>query len=317
MQYMEPNQLADQRSRKRELADKLATLLLGIIGIIGFLIALASLFDPIYKYILTAVPALGLINFTALILLIFSILAIAVGLERYATLDDARQEKQRGHEEVIRAIKQVQQVAEQHDLHLEKEIDDIQRTLISSVEAKVLFGPEAVYSEAMKLIRTCEGSEIIRATSLDQFTTLDSYANLENMSSYRSYIETLAKTVGQKKHNKIGMAYKVVVAFRSDEKGELLPSHKQILDKRRELFKKYGALDKLEIKWLDSYWSLDLMIIGNKQIIILFPTVVGDHHHRLAIRITHEGFVTSVSRWYDERPWREAKDLLWEDQEAL
>ncbi len=306
---MQSNQSSLQRSRKRELADKMATLFLVIIGIIGFLIALLSLFDPLYKYVISIVPVLRSLNITALLLLSFSILALAIGLERYASFDEVREESRSRHSEVIQAINQIQQVTVQHGLNLGREIAAIQLTLINTIEAKVLYGPGEVYEEAIKLIKACEGSEIIRATSLDQFSTLESYTNLEKMPIYRTYLETLIKAIGQRKPNSIGMFYKVVVGLRPNERGELTPENLQIINKRKELFQNHNVQEKLEIKWLDSFWSLDVLIVGNKQMIIMFPTTIGERHHRLALRITHTKFVSDVTRWFDERPWREAKDL--------
>jgi len=307
---MQSKQSSGLRSRKRELADKLATLFLVIVGIISLLIALASIFDPVDKFVIAIVPALGLMNLSGLLLLLFSAIALAIGLERYANLDEVRIETQNRHSEVIQAISHIQQISEQHGLNLAKDINEIRQTLNAVVEAQVLLGPEAVYAEAIRLIRACEGSEIIRATSLDQFTTLESYTELENIPIYKSYLETLAKKISQTKHDKIGMVYRVVIGFRPNEKGELPPGSIQIVQKRREFFKSNNALDKLEIKWLDSFWSLDLMIVGDTEMIIMFPTNIGDRHYRLAIRITHETFVSHLTRWYDERPWREAKDLV-------
>ena len=232
-----------------------------------------------------------------------------MGLERYAHFDEVREERQYRHSEVIRAINQIQQVTEQHGLNLGQEIAEIRRTLISAIEANVFFGPEAVYAETIRLLKGCEGSEIIRTTSLDRFTTLESYTNLENMSTYRAYLETLAEALGQKKHYTIGMYYKVVVGFQPNEKGGLSSESLQIVQKRKDFFKSYNVIEKVEMKWLDSFWSLDVMIIGNKNMLIMFPTTVGDRYHRLAIRFTNKEFVSNMTRWFDERPWREAKDL--------
>src|SRR5260221_1447420 len=165
------------QSKRRELADRMATLFLLIIGIFGLLIALASIFDPVDKFIINIVPAFGLVNFSGLLLLLFSTIALAIGLERYATLEEVRIGSQTRHSEVIQAIKHIQQISEQHGLNLANDINEIQQTLNAVVEAKVLLGPEAVYAEAINLIRDCEGSEVIRATSLDQFTTIESYAD--------------------------------------------------------------------------------------------------------------------------------------------
>lgn len=306
--------MRSKESSKREWYDKVATWGLLILSV---LVIFLQLGDQLARLI----PILGFLKLDnasvalPLILSEISLLAFSVGLERYAAIDEAKKESQNRHLEITQAISRTRETVQEYGLNLEKELVEIHRTLSTSIVGKPLMGNNVVYEEAIRLIRTCNGSEIIRATSLG--TSSQSDESPEGATPYRTYLETLAKKIGQQKQRKLGMVYKVIIGLQLDVNGvPQLPKQRGIRT-RRKFFKEENALDRLEMKYIENSWSLDLLLLGDKHLIIGFPIIAGDTEIRLGIRISDREFVGSVVRWYDECVWNEAKVLTWTGEEAL
>jgi hypothetical protein len=310
--FMSSNPLPRPSLKKLNWSERIQIFSLLTIALIGIIIALVSLYTPIFEFIVTIFPFLKSVNLTALILLVFSTVAIAIGLERYEVLDKAREEALYRHSEITQAITQIQSIVSRDIPNLESGITQLYQILMSTVGAvRVLEGHEVVYDEAVRLIKKCKSSDIIRSTSLDL------YSNPETMTfPYKSYLETIAEVIGEGKHKKLGMAHKVVMGFRTDEHGEPPPKNKQTISARRNAFKRYDALDRLYIKYVESSWFVSLLIVGDDEMIFGFPTSAGDSRIRLGIRITDRVFVGSVVRWYEEYLWQVAKDVTWTDQDV-
>src|SRR5437660_635983 len=174
---MQSNQIPRQYSRWRKGREFVQIWGLIIPGLAGFLISIVSYFLS---------PNLAL-NF---LLSLFSILALALGLERYDAIGEQRTEGQYKHQEVLQAISQSQSIVKQDNLNLEKEIAEVHLALMNTaVAVRRLRGYEDVYQEAIRLIKACKGSEIIRATSLAHYPNVGT--------PYQDYFDTLAKTIGQ------------------------------------------------------------------------------------------------------------------------
>jgi hypothetical protein len=297
---MRPNQPLGQRSKRRIWSESVQTWFLLVVTSIGLLIALASVYSPIFDSLTDVVPLLKSVNLTALLLLVFSTLGMAISLERYEATGKAREEAQQRHAESIQATSLVQRTIEQSNLNLGKEIADIHQTLTSAITSKPLIGYEAVYEEALRLIKGCKGSEIIRSTSL---TT--AHVGMPE------YYETIARVIGQGKQRKLGMVYKTVLGFRPNEQGEPPPEYQEDISMRVRAFKENNVRDKLEMKYLDRSWFLDLLILGDEKMIIAFPTLARDPYLRLGIRISDKDFVRSIVQWYEEHLWREAETMTW------
>ncbi len=276
-----------------------------IVSLFGIPIAIIGVYEPFFEALVTKVPVLGSLNYPAVGLFVFSILALAIGLERYATFEEAGDKAQRRHLEIIQALSEIHRAVEQQNQVLVKELSDIYETLTATITGEALIGHVTIYQEAIRLLKACKGSQIIRSTSLTA-TLIDNPA----------YYEALAKVVGQGKQKKLGMVYKVVMGCRLNEKGEPPPEWQQTIRHRRKFFRENNALDKLEIKCLDTTGFLDLLIIGDEHMIIAFPTIARDPYLRLGLRISNKDFVRSVAQWYEEYLWREAKGLNWSDEET-
>lgn len=295
---MQSNRSPRKHTNQRRLSERLQTSYLLTIAIIGLVIGLVSLFPQIFAIIATIFPPMRFINLTALILLVFSSMAIAISLERREALDEVREETQRRHEETLQKIE---------DSH--QELAEVHQTLTTAVPVKPLIGHDAVYEEATRLIKHCRGSETIRSTSVG----LDEHPD---MVAYRNYLETLAKKIGEGKRHKLGMVHKVVMGFHLNENGEPPLQDQPSVRNRRELFRQNNVLDRLEIKCLENFWSLNLLLVDNEHIIIGFPTRAKDRGTRFGIRISNKAIVESVIRWYDEYLWREAVPVHWTGEET-
>ncbi|MBU2523189.1 MAG: hypothetical protein KKE23_02780 [Nanoarchaeota archaeon] len=299
-------QTAIGKSKKRQLADKVATWGLLITAVIGILI-------PILDKVASIVPILSILKFpfdsSGLPLLIFivSFLALSVGLERYATFDEIKKESKQNHEKVIELLNNLQNISKIKNNQCQLIISDFKKAITLAVESKLLMGQEAVFDEAKQLIIECDGSEIIRGTSL---WPLSEDNNLpESVLPYNDYLVTLAKKIGEEKKKKLGMLYKVVFAFKK-EKNLKPPFIKQrSINLRKQLFAENGAQDRIEIKWIDSSWSIEFLIVGEKHVIIGFPTYSKDNEVRMGIRFSNIEFTKNFVRWYEECFWQKSKPL--------
>lgn len=303
---MQSSQSAKQGSKKPTGSERIQTTYLVIVSIIALLIALASVFGPVFDFLVNIFPFLKLINLIALLLLVFSVLGIAISLERYETVGVVREKAQRRHEEVIQAIARTQSIVERDDLNLEKGIAEVHQLLTISIPSQVLMGgPNEIYRVSIELVENCKGTEIILATSLGDIL----HEDVE--SPYNQYLEALVKKIVETKQQKIGMLYRVVMGFQLNREGEPPLVNQAGIRRRRELFKKYNILDRMQIRYLETPWSLDLFIVGNEHMIIGFPSYAEHREIRLALRVTDKDFVNHVAGWYNEHLWSAAKPLTW------
>jgi len=281
-----------------------------LFGIAGVIATVIGLLDFTSLINLTSDPALRII-----------LSSIGVLLALVVAQNAKRAEQQARHVEVLKAISQIYTAVEQSNSAFGRELQDFHQTLTASVTLKPLMGHQAVYEEVTRLIKACNASEIIRTTSLtsskfekETIDPSDEDAN-KAMTAYQTYFETLAKKIGEQKQKRgLGMVYKCVVGFRPNEMGEPPPNKKRAIHRRRNVFGKYNALDRMELRYIDSSWSLDLIIIGTEHMVIGLPTVAGDTEIRLGMRITDKDLVANVARWYDEYLWRESSEIQWTDE---
>lgn len=300
---MQSNQPSRKYSRWRKWRESIQIWGLVIPGLAGILISIVSFFYS---------PKDLAVNF---LLFLFSILALAIGLERYEAFGEERQEAQLRHEIVIDAINQFQRLVENNDQNLSKEVAGILQTMIASnVIIKPLSGSKEMYAECVRILKASKGSEIIRSAAFVRYPTR--YDKPGDLPVSAEYFETLAKTIGQAKQKKQSMVYKVVMGFDLNERGEPPSDGQRSILKRRELFQQYHALDRMEIRCLGSYWPLNLLMIGQELMFIGFPTIAKNDDMRTGILINHTEFVTGVVRWYDECLWSEAKAVSWTGEET-
>jgi hypothetical protein len=183
----------------------------------------------------------------------------------------------------------------------------------TGIETAPLIGREAIYQEANRLLIRCCGEEVIRATSLGRYSDEEGE---EELAEWFSYVETLASKIGEAKQKKLDMVYKVVMGFKPD-KGGVPPSDKQRgIITRRNKFKEKNALDRIYIWSIDTSYSLDVLIVGNSNMIIGFPTVAGRRELTLGIRLTNDDFVGKVCRWFDDFVLAAAQPVTWTGEES-
>jgi hypothetical protein len=267
---MQSNQLPRQYLRWRKWREIIQIWGLIIPGFAGIVISIVNLFFSPKDLVLNV------------LLFLFSILALALGLERYDAIGEERREAQRRDQEVTRSFAK-----------LESEIIEVYQTLRSKTAAlKLLVGHEEIYNETIRFVKHCKGSEIIRATSLVHYPDIDS------PTPFRGYLETIAKTVGQAKLNKLPMIYKVVLAFEEHPPSDV---DKQAgIQKRQEIFKANNALERLDMRYLNNPVLVHLLIVGNEGMCIGFGMMAGDPSMRAAISITNKDFIANIIRWYDD-----------------
>ena len=184
-----------------------------------------------------------------------------------------------------------------------------------STSIKPLMGSGAVYQEVTKLLEACTGSEIIRTTSL---TVLASDSDKDKDESppdspeLARYLEAMAQTIAAKKGT--GMSYRCVMGFRLDRSGSPPPNKKRAISKRRAVFSKHNVLSNMKLKYLNSSWALDMIIVDDGDVVLGFPTVAGSTEIRLGVRISGKGLLKEVIRWYDDYLWQPSKDIVWTEE---
>jgi hypothetical protein len=302
---MPQNQSSNQILRKRKLADTIGTVGLWIAGGLGILVPLLVSIISLLK---TNIPLLSSLNVTynpsILTLIVVSTLAIAIGLERYASLEETRDEAHRRHEVVIQALNQIKTKVEQGNLSLVNEVNQVDQTLKEAVGSlHPLDGHHAIYLEAIRLLKECNGNEIIRTTHFVHDAPYTSQIGTD-------YLTTLVQTIEQsKKGGRKGIVYHSVLGHNpAIGKDEIPYKVVEEAHDRKAYFKDHHTEHNLDMKW-SPYLDLDLFIMDEKYIIIAFPTIQGEPELKCGIRITNRDFVKSVVRWYDEYLSPTAKNI--------
>jgi hypothetical protein len=174
-------------------------------------------------------------------------------------------------------------------------------------DIKLLRGMDSIYEEACRLAKQCEGDEVVSATSLG--LSPDNYK--ASRPAWRNYIECLAQRVGKAKEEGRAMVYRVVMGFRLDEHGEPPPDKKRAIKDRQRAFREAKARDRIEIKFIEASWAVELAVIGDSHVIIGFPLVLPDRELRLGLRVTDADFARKAGRWYEQYVWEPAQPVTW------
>jgi hypothetical protein len=259
---------------KHVLADKFATWVLMIVSIIALIITLYSWLSLI-KFL--GLTGLDITTSVYLVLTIFSLIGIAIGLERYGVLEGMRREQ-----------------------------IEANRALHASIPCRTLMTTQENYEETKRLIEHCTGDEIIRATSLG-------ISHEERDPAFDSYLDTLARKIQDARRHGEAMRYRIIMGMQLDAQGAPPPNKQQAILARRKKFKHYNVLNNrlLHIKYLETQWSLDMVIVGNDHLIIGFPAFAGDRQLSMSLRVSDRSFVDRVAHWYDEHLWNVAQDVTW------
>lgn len=178
------------------------------------------------------------------------------------------------------------------------------------IQGIALIGSSSVYHHARELIRECKGDESILATSFGRYT--DEEGETRNK-DWEEYINTLSQKIGKAKADGLPMEYRIVMAFRPDEKGVPPPDKMKGIQKRVSAFKANGCLDRLLLRSVDISWAIDVLITGDKMI-IGFPTVGRNRELMVGIAIHNKEFVEKARQWYSEFVWNYPGYLEWPRQ---
>lgn len=178
------------------------------------------------------------------------------------------------------------------------------------IHGVALIGSSSVYHHARELIRECKGDESILATSFGRYA--DEEGETRNK-EWEGYIDSLAQKIGKAKADGLPMEYRLVMAFRPDEKGLPPPDKMRGIQRRVSAFKANGCLDRLFLRSVDISWAIDVLITGDKMI-IGFPTVGRNRELMLGIGIHNKEFVEKARQWYSEFVWNYPGYLEWPKQ---
>lgn len=178
----------------------------------------------------------------------------------------------------------------------------------SPLRAEPLVSQDAIYIEARRMVEGCKGHEQIRATSI---TTAWPGSDDPEKKCVDKFFKALAAKCAAAKADGQDLLYTTILGF-GPGTGGIPPEHKKrSITKRREFFEREKAEDRLKLLYIETDWSLDVLIVGTDQMIIGFPTLPHDREFRLGLKIKDPEFVGRVVRWYDHCVQDGARELTW------
>jgi len=263
-------------------------------GAAGVVVSVLSALSTIPVLRFLSVPTSGLV---LVILFIVTFLGIGLGLERLAIASNLQREVTRSYAEILGAVTRFERTIDDRSGSLQTELRDISRQL---ARFRALHNYDEVYAEAISLIRSGRGAETIRATSFGA------------AGAPQEYLEVLATTIQQQRPNR--MSYRVVMGFRLDASGLPPKQYQPAVLVRRDVFSKHDVADRLDIRCIDTVFSLDILLIGTQHLLIAFPTRPHDPSPSLGLRISDRSIVEQVVEWYEEHIWSHAKTVDWEGE---
>lgn len=186
-----------------------------------------------------------------------------------------------------------------------------ERIRMFPVRGVALIGSSSVYNYACRVVRQCQGDESILATSFGRYS--DEEGETRNK-EWLEYVGVLAQKIGKAKADGLPMEYRVVMAFRPDEKGLPPPDKMRGIQARVSAFQANNCLDRMFIRSVDMSWAIDVLIAG-ENIVIGFPTIGRHRELMLGIAIQDKEFVKRVKQWYSEFVWNYPGYLEWSKQQ--
>lgn len=181
------------------------------------------------------------------------------------------------------------------------------RIRIFPIQGVALIGSSSVYHHARELVRECKGDESILATSFGRYADDEGEVRSKE---WLEYVDALAQKIGKAKADGFPMEYRVVMAFRPDEKG-MPPSDKlRGIQTRVSAFRANNCIDRLFLRSVDISWAIDVLITADKMI-IGFPTVGRNRELMLGIAIHNKEFVERARQWYSEFVWNYPDYIEW------
>jgi len=179
----------------------------------------------------------------------------------------------------------------------------------SPVRAVPLIGREAIYYAARAMVQQCSNDEIIRATSISTTMPGDDESDHPLV---EAYLDSIVSKCAQAKLESQALVYRTVLGFQRDSNG-IPPAHKlRSITRRRDLFKAHGLSRSLDMRYIETDWSLDVLIVGPNHMLIAFPTMPSDRRLRLGLHVENHAFVQHAIKWYDECVVSQSKPLTWE-----
>lgn len=119
------------------------------------------------------------------------------------------------------------------------------------------------------------------------------------------YLELIAKTAKSRYERRANFLYKVVFGYGEEPD----PDRARHILHRREVFRKYQVLHRLQIKHSVADWGLELLIVDDRHLIIAFSQLQGGTLQAGIKFVDQPEIVGPVANWYDERVWGRSADI--------
>lgn len=161
-----------------------------------------------------------------------------------------------------------------------------------AVAASFLASRKDLYSDIIDIVTKSPQPVVIRATSTHR-------TNIGDDAIYQRYLDAVARKCAASASTGGSGEYTLVMSFRPTAKRTPPQDRRKAIANRCEQFKKYAALDCVNILQIDQQWSLDLLTINDDYALIGFPAENEHRNLRNAIRITDHDFVRTINRWFD------------------
>ena len=266
------------KSTRSNIEKNLTAWILIFSGLAGVIIGLLDIFIEIDKIF----PSIK--STQEIMLMVLSIIALGLGIERFTIFN------------------QIHLEIKQSRIYLTNEVNELRKAILRKVPIRIFTNEKEIIDETLSLIKTCEDSDIIRATDISPLTAQNEVISLYTSSS-NIYFLKLAKRIKKAKDKGGSLSYRIIL-------GEETPSvRERSINRRKDAFSSEGVLDRLLIRAIDKSWPLEIIVLGNS-IILAFTSFTGDLTFFAGIRITNKILTTRITQWFDDYLWNAAKNII-------
>jgi hypothetical protein len=180
----------------------------------------------------------------------------------------------------------------------------------SPIRVELLPSHEAIYREAQRMVEHCKGHGVIRATSI---STGWPESDDPDYQCVLDFFKVLAAKCARAKREGKDLLYETILGFPAGTGGIPTPRKKKSVTERLRVFGHENARDRIRLMYLETEWSLDVLIV-DREMIIGFPTLPKDRKFNLGLKIKDPEFVERVVNWYDHCVREGGRELTWDPE---
>lgn len=182
---------------------------------------------------------------------------------------------------------------------LEQDLKRVESVLHSAVPFKVLVGEDLIFREAARAVQECGDSEVIRATGISPSPG----ASGTEKQYQREYLLALVERIQRAKERGGSLSYRWVIADVGSER------KRRILKRRVRAFTDKGILDRFLVREFAHTWPMEMLIAGNVVVIGFSGLTTGALTFRVGVSTADSSFAWHMAQWYDDFLWTTSQVL--------